>query len=124
MRASGISSWLPQIWPGFAKVDAVILGIVKQATANPLDVSKAMRAVMPELTADLPAGMDVEIEGGKDIEQSLLVLVGLRQILAPLLFELGVLNGAQGRLRLQPSATGPRVANASGRRRRTVSGST
>ena len=40
---------------------AVILGIVKQATANPLDISSAMRAVMPDLVGDLPPGMHIEI---------------------------------------------------------------
>ncbi len=46
---------------------AVILGIVKQATANPLDVSRAMREVMPELTRDLPPGMNVTIAYDKSI---------------------------------------------------------
>ncbi|HRO60008.1 MAG TPA: efflux RND transporter permease subunit, partial [Burkholderiaceae bacterium] len=40
---------------------AVIIGIVKQATANPLDISHAMREVMPELTRELPPGMNIEI---------------------------------------------------------------
>ncbi|TNE40356.1 MAG: efflux RND transporter permease subunit [Alphaproteobacteria bacterium] len=47
--------------------NAVILGIVKQATANPLDVSKAMREVLPTLTADLPEGMNVTIAYDKSI---------------------------------------------------------
>ncbi|MEX2454490.1 MAG: efflux RND transporter permease subunit [Rhodospirillaceae bacterium] len=47
--------------------NAVILGIVKQATANPLDVSKAMREVMPALTRDLPQGMDAKIAYDKSI---------------------------------------------------------
>jgi multidrug efflux pump len=47
--------------------NAVILGIVKQATANPLDVSNAMREVMPELTRDLPQGMDAKIAYDKSI---------------------------------------------------------
>ncbi|WP_373089676.1 efflux RND transporter permease subunit [Sneathiella sp.] len=46
---------------------AVILGIVKQATANPLDVSKAMRKVLPGLTSGLPEGMNVEIAYDKSI---------------------------------------------------------
>ena len=41
--------------------NAVILGIVKQATANPLDVSTAMQEVLPTLTNDLPDGMSVTI---------------------------------------------------------------
>ena len=46
---------------------AVILGIVKQATANPLEVSRAMREVMPRLTQDLPQGMNVTIAYDKSI---------------------------------------------------------
>jgi len=46
---------------------AVMLGIVKQATANPLDVSNAMRGVMPELTRDLPQGMNAKISYDKSI---------------------------------------------------------
>ncbi len=33
------------------------IGIVKQATANPLDVSAGIRAALPEITEDLPDGM-------------------------------------------------------------------
>ena len=40
---------------------AVALGIVKQSTANPLDVSGAVRAVLPEIRDNLPDGMDVNI---------------------------------------------------------------
>lgn len=47
--------------------NAVILGIVKQATANPLDVSKAMNEVMPVLARDLPAGMQARIAYDKSI---------------------------------------------------------
>jgi multidrug efflux pump len=47
--------------------NAVILGIVKQATANPLDVSTEMREVMPELVRDLPAGMSAKIAYDKSI---------------------------------------------------------
>ena len=46
---------------------AVILGIVKQATANPLEVSRAMRDVMPELTRNLPQGMNATIAYDKSI---------------------------------------------------------
>jgi multidrug efflux pump len=46
---------------------SVILGIVKQATANPLDVSRAMYQVMPELTRDLPQGMNATIAYDKSV---------------------------------------------------------
>ncbi len=47
--------------------NAVILGIVKQATANPLDVSIEMNKVMPELVADLPEGMNAKIAYDKSV---------------------------------------------------------
>src|SRR5690606_33669275 len=40
---------------------AVALGIVKQATANPLDVSKAVREALPIIVGELPEGMNVDI---------------------------------------------------------------
>ena len=46
---------------------AVILGIVKQATANPLDVSNAMNEVLPQLTRDLPPGMNARISYDRSI---------------------------------------------------------
>ena len=51
----------------FKGANAVILGIVKQATANPLDVSTEMREVMPQLVRDLPAGMSAQIAYDKSI---------------------------------------------------------
>ena len=47
--------------------NAVILEIVKQATANPLDVSNALREMMPKLQSDLPQGMNVTIAYDKSI---------------------------------------------------------
>ena len=41
--------------------NAVPLGIVKQAVANPLDISVALQKMLPEITRSLPAGMKVEI---------------------------------------------------------------
>jgi multidrug efflux pump len=39
--------------------NAISVGVVKQATANPLDVSNAVREEMPQLSAGLPEGMAV-----------------------------------------------------------------
>ena len=36
---------------------AVALGLVKQSVANPLEISKALRAMLPQLQASLPEGM-------------------------------------------------------------------
>lgn len=45
----------------FNGANAVSLGVVKQSTANPLDVSKALQAVFPEIEANLPAGMKINV---------------------------------------------------------------
>jgi multidrug efflux pump len=41
--------------------NGVGLGVVKQSTANPLDVSTAINAALPGILASLPEGMDVEV---------------------------------------------------------------
>ena len=40
---------------------AVALGVVRQATSNPLEVSQAVRKLMPLIAKDLPAGMKVNV---------------------------------------------------------------
>jgi multidrug efflux pump len=40
---------------------AVSLGVIKQATANPLELSKALRAELPRIAEELPEGMRVDI---------------------------------------------------------------
>ncbi|MFZ9500278.1 MAG: efflux RND transporter permease subunit [Beijerinckiaceae bacterium] len=45
----------------FKSETAIILGVVKQATANPLDVSLALRKVLPQIRRDLPAGMNIDV---------------------------------------------------------------
>jgi multidrug efflux pump len=41
--------------------DSIGLGIVKQATANPLEISKALRAEIEQIRTALPQGVEVEI---------------------------------------------------------------
>jgi len=41
--------------------NAVPLGIVKQAVANPLDISLALRETLPDISRSLPDGMKVEV---------------------------------------------------------------
>lgn len=41
--------------------NAVAMGVVKQSTANPLDVSKAVQKTLPVIRAGLPEGMSVDI---------------------------------------------------------------
>jgi len=45
----------------FNRRNAVPLGIVKQAVANPLDISIALREMVPQITRTLPEGMLVEV---------------------------------------------------------------
>jgi multidrug efflux pump len=40
---------------------AVALGVIKQATANPLELSKAVRAEVPRIVAQLPEGMTAQV---------------------------------------------------------------
>ena len=40
---------------------AVAIGLVKLSTANPLELSEALRAILPELNASLPEGMQTKI---------------------------------------------------------------
>jgi multidrug efflux pump len=40
---------------------AIVVGVIKQATANPLDVSKGVRAALPEINRSLPPGLTAEI---------------------------------------------------------------
>jgi multidrug efflux pump len=41
--------------------NAVPLGVVKQAVANPLEISAALKELLPQITRTLPEGMKVEI---------------------------------------------------------------
>jgi multidrug efflux pump len=45
----------------FKGQDAVAMAIIKQSAANPLDVSKAIRAEIARITPDLPPGMRVQV---------------------------------------------------------------
>ncbi len=45
----------------FKGQSAVAMGVIKQSTANPLDVSKGVREALPEITRVLPPGMSVEV---------------------------------------------------------------
>ncbi|HEX9874622.1 MAG TPA: efflux RND transporter permease subunit, partial [Deferrimonas sp.] len=40
---------------------SVAIGIVKQSVANPLDISAALKILLPELRKSLPAGMNIEM---------------------------------------------------------------
>jgi multidrug efflux pump len=44
---------------------AIALGVIKQATANPLEVSNEVNRVLPSITASLPDGMQVRVAHDK-----------------------------------------------------------
>ncbi|MFO7477203.1 MAG: efflux RND transporter permease subunit, partial [Methyloceanibacter sp.] len=46
---------------------AIALGVVKQATANPLEVSEAVRQVLPSITNTLPTGMQARVAHDKSV---------------------------------------------------------
>ena len=46
---------------------AVAVGVIRQATANPLDLSKGVRDIIPKLKADLPADMLVDIANDNSV---------------------------------------------------------
>ena len=57
----------------FMGQNAVAMGIVKQAVANPLDISAALAEELPRLRAELPPGMRIDIgyDSGEFIEASI-----------------------------------------------------
>src|SRR5690606_3706829 len=46
---------------------SIVRGVVKQATANPLDVSREVRAVLPAIVESLPEGMRVDVAHDKSV---------------------------------------------------------
>jgi multidrug efflux pump len=60
----------------FKGATAAILGIVKQATANPLDVSLALRKILPQIQRNLPAGMTIDVS----YDRSVFIEESIRQV--------------------------------------------
>jgi multidrug efflux pump len=46
---------------------AIALGVIKQATANPLEVAAGVRALLPDITASLPEGMHVRMANDRSV---------------------------------------------------------
>jgi multidrug efflux pump len=46
---------------------AVAVGVIRQATANPLDLSKGVREAIPRLKADLPADMLIDVANDNSV---------------------------------------------------------
>jgi multidrug efflux pump len=47
--------------------EAVAVGVIRQATANPLVLSKGVREMIPRLRADLPAGMTIDVANDNSV---------------------------------------------------------
>ncbi|KAF1020454.1 MAG: Multidrug resistance protein MdtF [Paracidovorax wautersii] len=47
--------------------DAVMVGITRQATANPLDLSRAVRAMLPQVEQDLGGGVSIQVANDSSI---------------------------------------------------------
>jgi multidrug efflux pump len=47
--------------------DAITLGVIRNATANPLDLSAAVRAMIPKIKENLPPGVDIEIANDNSV---------------------------------------------------------
>lgn len=47
--------------------DAVGVGVVRQSTANPLDLSKGVRALLEKLRRDLPPGVQIEVANDNSV---------------------------------------------------------
>ncbi|MET0334405.1 MAG: efflux RND transporter permease subunit [Rhizobacter sp.] len=48
-------------------VPSVSAGVIRQATANPLEVSSGVREMMPKLQQDLPAGVNVQVANDNSV---------------------------------------------------------
>ena len=47
--------------------DAVVLSIIRQSVANPLDISKAVTKMLPDIRQTLPTGMNIEVASDDSI---------------------------------------------------------
>ncbi len=47
--------------------DAISLGVIRQSTANPLDLSAGVQEMLPRIVADLPEGVRVEVANDNSI---------------------------------------------------------
>jgi multidrug efflux pump len=47
--------------------DAITLGVIRNATANPLDLSAAVRAMIPRIKENLPPGVEIEVANDNSV---------------------------------------------------------
>jgi multidrug efflux pump len=47
--------------------DAITLGVIRNATANPLELSAAVREMLPKIKANLPQGVEIEVANDNSV---------------------------------------------------------
>jgi multidrug efflux pump len=47
--------------------DAITLGVIRNATANPLELSAAVRAMMPKIKENLPQGVEIDVANDNSV---------------------------------------------------------
>ncbi len=47
--------------------DAITLGVIRNATANPLELSAAVREMMPKIKANLPQGVEIDVANDNSV---------------------------------------------------------
>jgi multidrug efflux pump len=47
--------------------DAITLGVIRNATANPLDLSAAVRSMIPKIKENLPPGIEIEVANDNSV---------------------------------------------------------
>ncbi len=47
--------------------DAITLGVIRNATANPLELSSAVRAMLPKIKENLPQGVDIDVANDNSV---------------------------------------------------------
>lgn len=47
--------------------DAIALGVIRNATANPLDLSTAVRGMIPKIKENLPPGVDIQVANDNSV---------------------------------------------------------
>ena len=57
------SAW----WCSFNGKPAIALGVIKQATANPLEVAEGVQKLLPEIRSNLPEGMEVRMANDNSV---------------------------------------------------------
>lgn len=66
--------------------EAVAVGILRQSDANPVDISRAVQALLPQLRQALPAGMSVEVP----YDEATFINASIREVFNTILITIGL----------------------------------